>query len=125
MTAHGRPRVLLADDDVGILTSFERLLTLACDVVGRVTTVEALVDAAALLQPDVIVADVFMRPGDGLLACRQIRDAFPGTRIVMITAADDPAIREEARRIGVSAVVSKMQAADELVAAVLGDARVV
>ena len=113
-----RPRVLLADDDVRILSAFARLLSPSCDVVGRVTDVGALFDEAARLQPDVIVVDLFMPARDGLETCRRLKVEIPQTRIVVVSGADDASTRNKALHAGASAFVSKMQAADDLVPAI-------
>jgi DNA-binding NarL/FixJ family response regulator len=113
-----RPRVLLADDDAGILNAFERLLTPSCDVVGTVTDVGTLVDAASRLQPDVIVIDLFGPTHEGLEACRHLREVVPQAKIVVVTAATDASTRNKVFRAGASAFVSKMQAADELLPAI-------
>jgi len=113
-----RPRVLLADDDAGILNAFERLLTPSCEVVGRVTDVGALVDAAGRLQPDVIVIDLFGSTDEGFEAFRHLRDVVPQAKIVVVTAATDGSTRNKVFRAGASAFVSKMQAADELLPAI-------
>ena len=113
-----RPRVLLADDDAGILNAFERLLTPSCDVVGCVTDIGALFDAASRLQPDVIVVDLFMPTHEGLETCRHLKGVIPQAKIVVVTGADDPATRTKALKAGASAFVSKMQAADDLLPAI-------
>jgi DNA-binding NarL/FixJ family response regulator len=113
-----RPRVLLADDDAGILNAFERLLKPSCDVVGQITDVGALVDAATRLQPDVIVVDLFMPTGRGLEACQRLKEAVPQAKIVVVTAADDVPIRDKALRAGASAFVAKIRAAEDLVPAI-------
>ena len=113
-----RPRVLLADDDAGILKAFERLLTPSCEVVGRVTHIGELVEAATSLQPDVVVVDLFMPTGSGLEACHQLKDAVPRTKIIVVSGADDIRIRDQAFRAGASAYVPKVRAAEDLLPAV-------
>ena len=113
-----RPRVLLVDDDARILNAFERLLSPCCDVVGRVTDVATLFDEASRLQPDVIVVDLFMPARDGLETCRRLKVVIPQARIVVVSGADDASTRNKALQAGASAFVSKMQAADDLVAAI-------
>jgi len=113
-----RPRVLLVDDDARILSAFERLLSPSCDVVGRVTDVDALFDEAARLQPDVIVVDLFMPARDGLETCRRLTVEIPQARIVVVSGADDGSTRNKALHAGASAFVSKMQVADDLVPAI-------
>jgi DNA-binding NarL/FixJ family response regulator len=118
VTTSPRPRVLLADDHAGILDAFQRLLGDACEVVGRVSSNDALVDAAARCQPDVIIADMSMPGRDGLEAFRQIRQDMPNTKIVVATAADDPAAKSKALQAGACEVVPKFMAAMELLPAI-------
>jgi DNA-binding NarL/FixJ family response regulator len=113
-----RPRVLLADDDAGILSAFERLLTPSCDVVGQVTDLGALVDAVTRLQPNVIVVDLFMPTGNALEACRRLKEVVPQAKIVVVSAAYDASIRDEALRVGASAFVPKVRAAQDLLPAI-------
>ena len=115
-----RPRVLLADDNAGILNAFERLLTPSCDVVGCVTDVGALFDAASRLQPDVIVVDLFMPTHDGLDTCRHLRGVMPHAKIVVVSGADDASTRTRVLKAGASAFVSKMKVVDDLLPAIQG-----
>ena len=87
-----RPRVLL-DDHPEVLTALQRLLAPSCDVVGHVSDGPALLEAAKRLQPDVIVMDVRMPGSTGLETCRQVIEAVPRTKVVVLTAADDSAFR--------------------------------
>jgi len=114
-----RPRVLLADDHAGILTALRRMLLPYCDVVGQATDGRALLEAAATLRPDVIMLDVRMPGINGLEACRLLKRAAPLTKIVVLTASDDEAVRRTAFDLGASAYVLKYQIADRLVPAIL------
>jgi DNA-binding NarL/FixJ family response regulator len=109
-----RPRVLLADDYDALLVALGRLLAASCDVVGSVTDGLAVVDAAARLRPDVVVLDLNLPTMSGLEACRRIKEAVPLSKIVLITAADDDAVRERAFELGASAFVLKHRVVDEL-----------
>jgi len=102
-----RPRVLIADDYPGMVKAVSRLLTLDCDVVGSVADGSALLEAAAELQPDVIVLDVNLPKIHGLEACRLVMRANPKVRIVVFTATIDPDIRQQFLEAGASAFVSK------------------
>jgi DNA-binding NarL/FixJ family response regulator len=118
MVSSARPRVLLADDDPGILKAFERLLRPSCEVVGRVTNVGELLEAAMRLRPDVVVVDLFMPTGAGLEACHHLKEAVPRTKIIVVSGADDVRMRDEVLRAGASAYIPKVQAAQELLPAV-------
>ena len=113
-----RPRVLLADDYVGILTALKRLLGNSCEIVGLATDGQQWLEAAHRLRPDVIVVDVRLPDINGLQACREIRAAGLPSKIVVLTAADDPAIEKGAFEAGASAFVAKWRVADELLPAI-------
>ena len=119
MPKQARPRVLLADDHVEVLTALQRLLEPSCDIIGRATDGTALLEAAQALEPDVIVLDMFLPAIDGLEACRRIRQARPETKVVLLTAADGQAFRERAFEVGASAFLSKLSQVDQLVPAIL------
>jgi CheY-like chemotaxis protein len=109
-----RPRVLLAEDYDALLVALRRLLAPFCDVVGSVADGLAVVDAAARLRPDVVVLDLNLPTINGLEACRRIKEALPLSKVILITAADDEALRERAFELGASAFVLKHRVADEL-----------
>jgi DNA-binding NarL/FixJ family response regulator len=56
-------------------------------IVAEAATAAAAVEAACRLNPDVCLLAVQL-PGDGIEATRQIRDALPETKIVMLTASE-------------------------------------
>src|SRR5262245_28279367 len=101
-TNEPRPRVLLADDYSAILGALKRMLEPSCDVVGEVTDGTALLEAAASLEPDVIVLDLYMPKINGLEVCRRIKAASSRTKVVLLTAASDDVIRDKAFEIGAS-----------------------
>jgi len=113
-----RPRVLLADDYPGLLIAWRRLLEPACEVVGSVRDGRALLEAAETLTPDVVIADLSMPEVNGLEACRQIKDAHPETKVILVTAGGDRWVVRAAFRAGASAFVLKHSAGDDLLTAI-------
>ena len=118
MTGDSRPRVLLADDYAGLLTAWRRLLEPSYDVVGCVRDGRALLDAASTLAPDVVIADLSMPEVNGLDACRQIAQASPQTKVILVTAGGDQWVARAAFRAGASGFVLKHTAADDLLVAI-------
>jgi DNA-binding NarL/FixJ family response regulator len=112
-----RPRVLLVDDHPGILKTLGRVLSAECDVVGAIADGREVADAAARLQPVVIVVDLFLPNVSGLDVCRQITQNNPRVKIIVITAMTDDAMRDEALAAGASGFFHK-SAADELIVAI-------
>ena len=115
---NGKVRVLLADDYPGLLKSYRRLLEPVCSVIGSLTDGDAVVEAARMLQPDVIVMDFAMPGLNGVDTCRQIRQFAPQSKVVLITAADDEGIAQAATDAGAAAFVSKYRAAEDLLRAI-------
>jgi DNA-binding NarL/FixJ family response regulator len=91
-----------------------RLLAPTCDIVGSVGDGLEVVDAAARLRPDVIVLDLNLPTLNGLEACRRIKAALPRSQIILITAADDDALRKRAFELGACAFVLKHRVIDDL-----------
>jgi DNA-binding NarL/FixJ family response regulator len=77
-----------------------------------------LIDEARRLEPDVIIVDLFMPPGNGLEVCRQLKKAVPHTKTIIVSAANDGDISNAALRAGASAFVGKIRAAEDLVPAI-------
>jgi DNA-binding NarL/FixJ family response regulator len=108
--------VLLADDYPAMVKAVSRLLTVDCDVVGSVADGEALLEAAARLQPDVVVLDVNLPKVHGLEACRRVLAAHPAIKVVVFTATIDAEIRGQFLAAGASAFVTKTGGEDLLAA---------
>jgi DNA-binding NarL/FixJ family response regulator len=111
-------RILLADDHALIRAAFASLLQTSFDVVGTVADGRSLLDEAARLRPDVIVADISMPRLNGLDALQQLQSRLPATKWVFVTVNEDPDLAAEAFRLGASGYLLKHSAADELFAAI-------
>ena len=112
-----RPRVLLVDDHPGIVQAVGRVLSRECDVVGVIADGRAVAEAAARLQPVVILLDLNLPDVSGLDVCRQITDDNPRVKVIVISAMADEALRDEALAAGASGFFEK-SAANELVVAI-------
>jgi len=112
------PRVILADDHTILVEAFVKLLESCCEVVAIVSDGRALLNAAPLLQPDVIVADVAMPLLNGLEAGRQLKEKLPAVKIIFLTMNEDPDLAVEAMASGASGYVLKKSAASELFRAI-------
>ncbi len=100
-------RFLIVDDD-------ERIRRMIKTVVADIseTVYEGIDGAQAVLayrkyQPDWVFMDVEMGNSDGLTATRQICDAYPEARVVIVTKHSGEAMREAASDAGACAYVLK------------------
>src|SRR5690349_10582954 len=108
-----RARVLLADDHQGVAEALKTILNTEFDVIGAVQDGVSLVDAAATLQPDVVVADISMPLLDGLNALEQLKTKNPAVKVVFITVYHDPAFAAMVLDAGAVGFVLKYAAPDE------------
>lgn len=112
-------RVLLADDNVQVLEYVRGFLsTNCCEVVGAVTDGQAAVDAAAQLQPEVVVLDLSMPVLNGIEAAKCLLEAQPSTRIVFLTVEKDPDACRAALEVGACGYVLKPRLATDLIPAI-------
>ena len=109
-------RILLADDHVILRRGLALLLDARpeLDVVGEVADGREAVDAVADLSPDVVIMDVAMPIMDGLQATRIVRERFPRTKVVVLSAYGDPESLGQAIAAGASAFIIKRSDIDEL-----------
>ncbi len=87
--------ILIVDDHevvrMGLRTLLERRPGFT--VVGEAGTAQEAVRAARQSQPDVVIMDIRLPEGNGVEACREIREEFPDTKVIMLTSyADDEAL---------------------------------
>jgi DNA-binding NarL/FixJ family response regulator len=113
-----RPRVLLADDHKMLVDALKGILEPRCDVVGTVGDGRALLEAAAKLQPEIIVLDIAMPRLNGLDAARHLKLTMPKIKLIFMTMNEDPDLVGEAFRAGASGFLLKQAAAFELAEAI-------
>ena len=103
------PRVLVADDNSNI----QKMVTLALEERGvdvvAVGNGEAAVRRLADVNPDLVLADVFMPVRNGYEVCEYVKkDArFSHVPVILLVGAFDPLDEKEARRVGADGVLKK------------------
>ena len=113
-----RPRILLADDHKMVAQGLASLLRDECELLATAENGEELVDAAILLEPDIIIADISMPILNGFEAVRRLRKKGVLAKIVFLTMHADSALIAEAIRCGASGYVLKHSAGAELLSAI-------
>jgi DNA-binding NarL/FixJ family response regulator len=113
-----RARVVLADDHSSMLERAIRLVADEFDVVSAVSDGQAALDAAVVLQPDVVVFDISMPVMSGLDAAARLSESSHPPRIVFLTVHDDPAFISAAREVGAVGYVVKRHIATDLLPAI-------
>jgi two-component system response regulator NreC len=111
---------VLVDDHAVVRSALRMLLEAEDDfeVVAEAGDADAAVRYVRGHKPEVLVLDLNMPGGSSLERVPAIREASPGTQIVVLTMQEDPAFAREAMRAGVLGYILKEAADAELVKAV-------
>ena len=86
-----KPRILLAEDHPLVRDALLGLLGELSEVVGVVGDGQALVEAAQELKPDIIISDISMPKLNGLDATRALQHCTPQSKVIILTAYQEPA----------------------------------
>lgn len=112
------PKLLLADDHTMFSQGLRGLLEDDFELVGSVENGQDLIDAAARLDPDVIVLDISMPVLNGFDAARALKKQGNKAKIVFLTMHSDPGLIAEALRCGAQGYVVKQAAGEELISVI-------
>ncbi len=113
-------RLLVADDHEVIRRGVRSLLGTqpGWEVSGEAASGREAVEKAKQLKPDLVVLDITMPELDGLEATRQILEAVPKTKVLILTMHESEQVMSEVLKAGALGYVLKSDAADNLVPAV-------
>ena len=108
--------VLLAEDHMIVREGLIALLKLEKDiaVVGEAENGRVAVEQTRLLRPEVVVMDIAMPLLNGLEATRQILQASPETKVLVLSAHSDDAYVEMVMALGAFGYLVKQSAAHVL-----------
>jgi DNA-binding NarL/FixJ family response regulator len=113
-------RIVLADDHPLFRQGVAYTLSREPDfsVVGEAASGRQALELVRTLTPDVILLDITMPEGDGLVTAAKIAEQSPSTRIVMLTASEEGDDLVTAMKVGARGYVVKGAGASEVVAAI-------
>jgi len=117
-TLSERARVLLVDDNEGMLARAASALSPDYEIIGSVKSGQAALKAAIALQPDAIVMDISMPGMNGLEAAANLRAAGSTSALVFLTVHDEEDFITAARAVGAIGYVVKPRLASDLSVAV-------
>jgi DNA-binding NarL/FixJ family response regulator len=112
-------RVLVVDDHEVFSDAVAMLLARQPDVelIGSARDADEairLVDVEPGHRPDVVLMDLDLPGGSGILATRRIRELSPDSKVVVLTALQDPEVIADALAAGACGYVPKTRAVEEL-----------
>ena len=109
-----KPRILLVDDNQAVLDCLVRLLSNDYTIVGALCDGPRLIDAVAILKPDLLLMDISMPEISGLELARLVQDNPPAPPIVFVTVHEDPEFMKAAQDVGAAGYVVKSTMETEL-----------
>jgi CheY-like chemotaxis protein len=112
-----KSRVLLADDNPAMLEKAASTLASEFDVVAAVHNGQEALEAAAQLDPDVVVLDISMPVLDGIKAAWRLRQSNSSAKIVFLTANQDALMCQAASETGALGYVTKLRLIPDLIEA--------
>ena len=85
-------RIIIADDHAIVRSGLEMLVNMQEDmeVIDTACDGSEAFQKAIELKPDIVIMDLNMSPGEnGLTATRRLKEAIPGTKVLVLTMHDD------------------------------------
>ena len=114
-------RVLIADDQTLFRAGLARLLNEdpRVEVVGQAADGADAAKLSAKQKPDVVLMDLKMPKLDGIEATRQILEADPGVKVLILTTFETDSQVIQALKAGASGYVLKDSTADAIVSSII------
>jgi DNA-binding NarL/FixJ family response regulator len=103
--------VLIVDDNPIIRKSLSELFTQQSDfeICGEAADGLEAIEKAQQSKPNLIVLDLSMPGMNGLDAARVINGLLPDVPIILFTLHSDRLVKEQARLVGITTVISKLE----------------
>ncbi|MCS6947462.1 MAG: sigma 54-interacting transcriptional regulator, partial [Steroidobacteraceae bacterium] len=102
-----QPRILVVDDDPGLL----RLLTIRLRAenyeVEAVDNGPAALALASRFRPDLVISDLRMEPMDGIALLREMQSRWPGVKLILLTAHGSIPDAVQATQLGAFSFLTK------------------
>ncbi len=108
-------RVLIVDDHPIVRQGLRQIMEHEEDlmVCGEAETVQDATAAVRDLRPDVVVADLSLKQGDGIELVRDVRAHFPQLRILVLSMHDEVIYAERILAAGANGYIMKQAASDQ------------
>ena len=115
-------RIIVADDHDLVREAMRSLLNIAPDlgVIDEAKDGQETIELTRLQRPDLVLTDVRMPTVNGFEATRTIKEELPTTKVLIMSAYEDPLFVSEAVRAGADGYVLKLSPVQELVDAIRG-----
>ncbi len=113
-------RVAITDDHLLIIKGLKELLSELPDIIlaGTFMSVGETRTGLSLVNPDVLLLDLNLPDGDGVLFCKEIKKEYPKLNILALTTYNQAVLIKNVMRNGASGFLLKNTSLDELHAAI-------
>src|SRR5262249_4355613 len=101
------PRIVVVEDDESMSQAIERVLRAGGFKVHTFASAEAVLEAGVATAADCLILDISLPGMSGFDLYRRLAPAGEQLPVIFITAHDEPAIREEAERLGSTSYLPK------------------
>jgi DNA-binding NarL/FixJ family response regulator len=120
MMAKATVRVLIVDDHEVVRIGLRTMMSLhdGLEVVGEATNGQSAIDQCAAVGPNLVLMDMKMPGMSGPTTIARMRALFPGLKILVLTAFDEPQLVGRALAAGAVGYLLKDTEEDELIAAI-------
>ena len=106
--AENKKTVLIVDDAKFMREILKGIIVKGgFEVAGEASNGKQAIELYQKLKPDLVTMDIIMPVMDGLTALGEIKKIDTNSRVFMITALDQEALQEEARKLGAAGFISK------------------
>jgi len=115
-------RIIIANDHDLVRESMRSMLDREPDlqIIDEAKDGQETVELTRLQRPDLVLMDVRMPTVNGFEATRTIKEELPTTKVLIMSAYEDPLFVSEAVRAGADGYVLKLSPVQELVDAIRG-----
>jgi DNA-binding NarL/FixJ family response regulator len=115
-------RIIIADDHDLVREAMRSLLEIEPDlqIIDEAKDGQKTIVLTRLQRPELVLMDVRMPKVNGFEATRIIKEELPTTKVLIMSAYEDPGLDSEAVRVGADGYVLKLSPMQELVDAIRG-----
>ncbi len=100
-------RMLIVDDEQDICECLQQFFTARGFSVTRAFSGEEALERLAHESPDIVLLDIKLPGLSGIEVLRRLKTSNPNVRVIMVSALDEYDLREQAKRYGASAYITK------------------
>src|ERR687894_3252776 len=115
-------RIIIADDHELVREAMRSLLDSEPDlrIIDEAKDGQEAIELTRLQRPDLVIMDVGMPKVDGFEATRTIKEELPTTKVLIVSAYEDPVLVSDAVRAGADGYVLKLALIQEQLEAIRG-----